>query len=362
MPERWLHELRKLQHLEPPDGLWERAAFLVKDGGDPARRLRPKGAGSRRMWSAIAAAAAIALVAAAAVLVRSAAGTGQPSVAVHGGVYKDPRFGWTIRYRAGFLIEHFSAEFRWSLDSVRVTNFTPDLRHPTGGEPDMGWLRSFPATGVAAQIWYLGGPGRPPARSSRFPLRASSFSRVRPYVGGSEPAPAYRPFTADGYPFVAAVWTGRDASPADRWAIWSVIRSLRFPHLRQGTIWHDSVYVLGRARDYPAGSVTAFPASSLPTGPRLRHSHGFYLVHASRAFYVIDQRFRSPAPPAQTCSVAFDRATSQFYCPGTNLRWNLVGRQVSPRAAPSHARDLFPRFAAVSTDGHVLFGPSWGSF
>src|SRR6266487_1495481 len=51
-----LPELRKLQHLEPPDGLWERAAILVKDGGDPARRRRPKGAGSRRMWSAIAAA------------------------------------------------------------------------------------------------------------------------------------------------------------------------------------------------------------------------------------------------------------------------------------------------------------------
>jgi len=361
MTERWLHELRKLREIEPPEGLWERAASLAATGTDPAQRLRPRGTGPRRMWSAIAAAAAISLVAGAIIVVRAAAGTGQPPVSGHGGRYTDPRFGWTIRYPAGFMVEHFTAEVRWSLDGIRVANFTPEVRHRTGEEPEMGWLRDFPATGVAAQIWYLGGPGPgfTPAGSSRFPLRASSFQRIRPYVGGSEPAPAYREFTADGFGFTAAVWIGPDASSAGKRAVWRVIRSLGFPRLRPGTIWNKSVYVLRPAGHYPEGSVTAFPGSSLPTVPMPRFTRGFYLVHAPRGYYVIDRLFVSPEPHAVTCTVAYDRASSRFYCPGTALRWNLVGRQLGQHGGQD-GWDLSGSAAPVATDGHVLVSKSFG--
>jgi len=357
MAERWLHELSRLELLEPPDGLWERALILAKDQADAGRRRRSRRPGMRKMWSATAAAVAIALVAAVIILARTS-GPGQP-VTGRGGVFTDPRFGWMVRYPKGLLVRHISAQYRWSLNGVRITNFVPDLGHPMGDEPESGWLRSFPATGVAAQIWYLGGPaGATPSRSSRFPLHPSSFSRIRPYAGGSEPAPLYRGFTADGFAFNAAVWIGRDASQAARHAVWSVIRSLRFPSLRAGTIWNGSVYVLGLARSYPAGSVTEFPAASLPVGRMPRYTRGFYVVRSPRGLYVIDRLFTSPSGD---CTVAFERSSSTFSCPGTRLRWNLAGREVGPHPGPRFGWDLSRGAAAVATDGHVLVSRSFGS-
>jgi hypothetical protein len=79
----------------------------------------------------------------------------------------------------------------------------------------MNWLRSFPADGVAVQIWYGGGlPYPPPLRDSAFPLSPSSFQRIRPYVGGTEPHPWYCGCSGDGISFNAAVWIGgRPAAP-----------------------------------------------------------------------------------------------------------------------------------------------------
>lgn len=360
MTERWLRELRKLREAKMPPGLWERASAGASDGiaARPSRRR----AGMRPTFSVIAAAAAVAMIAGAVFLVRGAAGTGEPRLSTHGGSYKDPKFGWTIRYPRGLLVEHFTAQFRWPLDGVRITNFTPHLEHRTGQEPEMGWLDRFPTTGVAAQIWYLGGPGRTPARGDGLPLRRSSFLRAPPYFRG-EPAPDYHPFAADGYGFSAAVWVGPDASQADKAAIWNVIRSLRFPRLRQGTIFNNSVYVLGPATNYPNGSVTIFRATSLPLIRYPRFTRGFYLVHGSRGAYVIDRLFISPnRSPKVTCTVAFDRVASRFYCPGSKLRWNLTGRELVPHPRPRYGWDLSARAAVVSTDGHVLVSPSFGPF
>ena len=359
MTERWLRELGRLRQVDMPAGLWERAATSAGDRA--SGRSIPHRAGSRRTWSAIAAAVAIALIAGAVILVRGISGTGGRLPGENGGVYTDPKFGWTVRYRAGLLVQHFTAEFRWPLDGIRITNFTPDLGHRTGQEPEMGWLRSFPATGVAAQIWYLGGPGRTPTLGMGLPLRESSFHRIRPYAGGAEPSPVYDPFAADGYGFAAAVWTGPNASQTDKRAIWSVIQSLRFPRLRQGTVWNESVYVLGLAGHYPEGSVTAIPGVSLQTIPMPRFTRGFYLVHASRGFYVIDRLFISPATRV-ACTVAFDQASSRFYCAGTKLRWTLAGRRLGPHGGRTYGWDLSLRAAAMSTDGHVLVSPRFGPF
>jgi hypothetical protein len=228
----------------------------------------------------------------------------------------------------------------------------------------MGWLRRFPADGVAVQIWSgEGGPAAPPPlRDSAFPLSPSSFRRIRPYVGGKEPLPWYCDCYGDGFGFVAAVWVGPHASRAEQQAAWAVVRSLRFPRLREGTFWHGTYYVLGRASRYPMGSVTTFPASSLP-GSRAIAAHvqeGFYLIHAPRAFYVIHRLFQKPAKPYTKCTLAFDPKAFQFYCPGTNLRWNRVGQPIGARAGSGPDWDLPLVPATVAQDGHILFSPFWG--
>ena len=251
---------------------------------------------------------------------------------------------------------------RVTSDGVRVTSFPPDLGAPSNGTPPMGWLRSFPANGVAVQIWSLeGGPqGPPPLRDSAFPLSPSSFSRTRPYVGGTEPHPWYRGLYGDGFGFVAAIWIGPHASRAERHAAWAVVRSLRFPALRESTIWHGTYYVLGRASRYPTGSVTTFPAASLPSSYSLSADvrEGFFLIHAPRAFYVIHRLFQKPVKPFTKCALAFDRKAFQFFCPGTGLRWNRVGQPIGARAGSGWDLALVP--ATVAQDGLILFSPFWG--
>jgi hypothetical protein len=362
MPEQWQHELRKLQHLDPPPGLWDRA---VLGSSRQPRRIR----GTGRIVAPVAAALAIAAVAAGTFALVQGSGPAPqrpgPVPASRPGHFVDPGLGWSIRVRAGLTAQHFLTPGRVTSNGVRVTNFPPSLEAPSQGSPPMGWLRQFPADGVAVQIWSdEGGPaaGPPPLRDSTFPLSPSSFQRVSPYVGGSEPRPWYRGLSGDGFGLTAAVWIGPRASRADRQAAWAVVRSLRFPRLREGTFWLGTYYVLGPASRYPTGSVTAFPRSSLPGSRAVsaKVPEGFYLIHAPRAFYVIPRLAQKPTAPDTTCTLAFNKKAFQFYCPGTSLRWNRIGRPVGANAknAPGWSLGLVP--ATVAQDGHILFSPFWG--
>jgi hypothetical protein len=357
MPERWQYELRKLKNLEPPPGLWDRAVL-----GRRREPLRP-----RRTWrviAPIAAALAVVVVVGTLGLVRafSPAPSSPGWVAnQRAGRFTDPSYGWSIRVPAGLGARHFRTwDGRVISEGVRVTSFPPDLRAPSNGTPPMGWLRSFPANGVAVQIWTgEGGPlAPPPLRDSAFPLARSSFRQFRPYVGDREPHPWYRGLYGDGFGFVAAVWIGLHASRAERHAVWAVVRSLRFPTLREGTFWHGTYYVLGRASRYPMGSVTMFPAGSRGVAAHVRE--GFYLIHAPRAFYVIHRLAQQHAKPYTKCKLAFDHQAFQFYCPGTGLRWNRVGQPIGVHAGHGAHWDLPLVPATVAQDGHILFSPFWG--
>jgi hypothetical protein len=294
------------------------------------------------------------------------------SVASHrAGRFTDPGLGWFIRYPAGMAVTHFQCAGMITSDGVRVTNFPPGLDPPGSCTTPMGWLRSFPANGVAVQIWFSERiPSPPPLRDSTFPLSPASFRPARPYAGGTQPPPQVAGFYGDGFPFTAAVWVGPDASRAGRHAAWAVVRSLRFPALREGTVWRAparltsvTYYVLGRASRYPAGSVTTFPAGSLPGSRSLlgvMSRRGFYLIHAPRAFYVMERQFEESAKPFTTCTAAFDPQAFQFFCPGMDLRWNRVGQPLGAHAGggPDWAMGL--HIATVAQDGHVLFSPDFG--
>jgi hypothetical protein len=370
MPERWQHELGKLTTLEPPAGLWDRALR-------GPRREPPR---SHRAWQVIAPVAAAlavaAVVAGTFALVRAfgPAARRQTSVVNYRpGRFADPVFGWSIRVPAGLRVRHFQVPCLHSpIAGVRVTSFAPDLRAPGPGILPLGWLRTFPADGVAVQIWYgcsLPFPG--PLRDTAFPLSPSSFHRIRPYFGDAEPHPWYCDCYGDGISFSAAVWLGPQASRTEQQAAWAVVRSLRFPALREGTIYpsprarsiyEDTYYVLGQASRYPVGSVTTFPAASLP-GSRAIAAHvagGFFLIHAPRAFYVIHRLFQEPTKPYTTCTLAFDARAFQFFCPGTDLRWNRVGQPIGARARAGQDLHLPLAPATVAQDGHVLFSPFWG--
>src|SRR5258708_1216866 len=198
-------------------------------------------------------------------------------------------------------------------------------------------------------------------------LRHGQFLRHPTAPPGTEPARPPPPRTpgpagwgggGEGISCAGAVWIGPHASRGVRRAAWAGVRSLRFPALREGTIW-DGYDVLGRASRYPAGSVTTFPAASLPGNSR-RYLEGFYLMHAARAFYVITKVFQTQPPPSFkvfTCTVAFDPKRFQFYCPGTHLRWNRVGHPIGARAGSGPYWDLTLHVATVAQDGHVLVRP-----
>src|SRR5712692_4708831 len=203
MPERWRHELRKLKALEAPAGLWDRAVV-------GPRREPPRARRTWRVIAPIAAALAVVVLAGTLALVRAfGPSPARPSSPAHrhAGRFTDPQFGWTVRVPAALRARHFQVPcLHGPIYGIAVTSFPPDLQAPNQGSPPMGWLRSFPADGVAVQIWYgCSLAFLPLPRDSAFPLSPSSFRRIRPYVGGTEPRPWYCGCSGDGIAFNAAV-------------------------------------------------------------------------------------------------------------------------------------------------------------
>jgi hypothetical protein len=167
--------------------------------------------------------------------VETASMTFEP-LAGHTTSYVDPVYGWTITYNRA-LVEGRSASGSEPhvVEAVRFTNFKPDLFASGPGELRMNWLREFPASGVALQVWVVAARHtRRPPPATVFPLQVATFTRVGRFAGGSEPTPLYRAFYGDGHQVKAAVWIGRLASTASAQAIWAAVRSVRFPPQEPG--------------------------------------------------------------------------------------------------------------------------------
>jgi len=347
MTERWEHELRTLAGVRPAADLWERAL-----GGSRLPDPAPHPLRSRLLPAAI-----VLLI-----LVGAGVVTWRAFSSIHPGpadeplvTYADPRFGWTLRVPRGLLVREFTSGGFFESSGLMVSNF-PTTPHGGNGTPDMSGLRDFPATGVAVQIWFGQRlPVPPPPGNDPLPLDPRSFREIRPYVGGREPTPLYVTFAEDGFYFSAAMWFGPDASVEDRMAIETVLRSLEFPQLREGTIWQNRYYVLGPADRYAVGSVTRIDASSLPQDRESfsEPPESFFLLHAPGGFYVVRGVDSSSG---SDCQVRFDVTAFEFECPAPGQRWDREGRAIG--RVDSERFDLGPHAALVALDGHVLYGPS----
>jgi hypothetical protein len=289
-------------------------------------------------------------------------------LAGHTTSYIDADYGWSMTYNRAWVEGRSTSGVKPDvLETVRFANFRSSLpvtgsRSRSGsraGPLTMAWLRTFPATGVALQVWNVAAAViRPRARETAFPLRVASFTPAPRLAGGSEPTPMVQLFFGDGIQFKAAVWIGRLASPASERAIWAAVRSIRFPPLRTGTIWQNRFYVLGLATSYRVDSVTLFPATSLPRGSLQRV--GFYLVRSSRSFYIVQRRVLV-AEPNLVYLVRYDARKHQFVASGTSgtrLRWSLAGSPVGQVAD----LPLQVARATVSQDGHVLYAPDLAEY
>jgi hypothetical protein len=298
------------------------------------------------------------------------------------GRYVDPSFGWRIRFPRTWVFAHIRRQ-ELIADGFRLTNFAPDLKLDTRNmtclprcagprlpgppmpgrfiAPQMGWLKAFPADGVAVQVWYSTLAQSMSLHDSAFPVSAASFRRMQIFGKPLGPEPFFRTIYGDGLEFDAAVWTGPRASGTDVRAAWAAVRSLRFSALTTGTTWRGLYYVLGPATRYPVGSVTAIPVASLPKG--FDQPFGVYLIHASRGFYAIDVNYYGMSRSIQ-CSVTFDPRSRQFSCPGKGWRWNIMGLRVGvpPQVTINLGEQLFLGAVTVAHDGHVLFTPDYSGF
>ena len=286
-------------------------------------------------------------------------------LAGHTTSYTDPVYDWSVTYNSAWAEERSTTGTKPDVvETVRLTNFRSTYHYSVSGQIltseaslSTGWLREFPASGVALQIWNVGvttATARPSAHDTPLPLQVSKFSPVHRFAGGSEPTPMVQVFAGLGIRFKAAVWIGRQASTASEHAIWAAVRSIRFSPLRTGTIWQHRFYVLGPATSYRVNSVTLFLSASLPHGPLQRGS--FYLVRSPRAFYVIQRRVLV-AERDTVYLVGYDARKREFVARGTSLRWSLAGSPVG-----QIANQPLQTETAESQDGHVLYAPDLGKY
>ncbi|MBD0330638.1 MAG: hypothetical protein ICV64_11120 [Thermoleophilia bacterium] len=270
--------------------------------------------------------------------------------------YVDPRRGWTVEVPRGFDVRPFARDLRAFVDGAVFA--TRPVPAPTNSFPT---LRHAPSDGVAFLLYRLQGPVSYPRSGPEtdFPLSLADL-RPDPYV---EPAHEGRwlhgPVEANGWTLTAEAWIGADASAADVVALERLVRSLRFAPLREGTVTGDDFYVLGRAEDYAVGSVTSFPARSLPITEHARLLD-FFLVRAPRRFYALAGTCPLPAGYAgcSWCPVRYDAEAREFHC-RVGARWDLLGGVLArPRGGRERDDPLSVLTTKVAPDGHVLVSTS----
>ena len=206
----------------------------------------------------------------------------------------------------------------------------------------------FPADGAALVLQPFRGFALGP--DSAFPLVLDQFGRpqAEPFFSSvddrSAAIPPGRTHIVVGYSqeIIVTVLIGAKASGALRSDLASTIASLSFRRLAPGSLV-GGAEILGPASAYPVGSFTLFDARFAPNS-----NEPIYLVHApGRLGFGHQCLSNSPCTPAgpstgsdrqyntrldhaPVCQLRLDRPLDEFYCANMGVRWDRVGRVISP--------------------------------
>jgi len=233
-------------------------------------------------------------------------------------VYRDPVYGFVMRYPKTFRVESFvhanpnqtlaGAAFGTVRDPARFAS--PDAKPP----PRAVVLLVEHSAGGPPPVYPVAG------QDTKLPLNRAAF---RPEGPGALVALV----VGNGWNLWLRVWLGPHAPRADRDAVWRMVGSFRMRALRPGETTGEAQYLVeGQAAAYPVGSVTTFGSVFLVHAP-----HGFYSLRASCDLSV-------------TLPVAFS-------CPD-GRHWDRMGRPLWAGATGQDALPFAP--TAVAGDGHVL--------
>lgn len=262
--------------------------------------------------------------------------------------YRDAQYGWTVSYPASMkrhVVDDYRALLSWH--GVLIAN-SGQVRIKDGV-----YFRRFPPDGAAFAL-VIGGGGPAPDLSppeARFPLSRNAFE---PVAGGPQPTPLIHGLIANGEPWSVVVWFGPKASSSDKEKIWRSVESIRFPRQRPGTM-SGEFYVLGKASEYPVGSVRKFPGKELPE--QYSYVPAFYLVHAPGGMYAIGW----PPKFERKCHMGYDRERRRFFCSTRRGWWGPMGEPlVSPVAGLLPDDALMLGQVKIGRNGHVLVG-NWSS-
>jgi hypothetical protein len=298
----------------------------------------------------------------------------QPGVRVHLVRYGAPA-GWSVRYPSFFHRESVPSFAGVALASFplrgwRLRRQGPYIHSASVGLP-LDLSGRFPKNGVALTMQPVGGFGPPPSimvADSRFPLSLGAFvvrGVARAWRSFELPLPRLEGIQADGVGYIAEAWIGSAATQRLRGELAQIVSSLAFPRLQPGTVVGGGFAVLHGAGHYPVGTARRVEVPQRGCGgtaivcPPAGGHTPLYLVHApgrpARGFVpcqspgvcVLPGAFYTVGENAW-CSLRFDATDDQFYCPGTDRRWDRVGRQINA----VHSLNL--GFAKIAWDGHVV--------
>ena len=349
--------LRGLDAAQAPD-LWTDAQQRT-----PREQLElptPDRRGASRIGAGVV---AIAVFIAASLFVWQAFRPGDGDVSAPGSAYTDPSFGWSVTPPPSLTLRSFgdpNLDERGGASGVAVANFSTDAV-PSGD--GLKPLQQFPADGVLFMLWQnsVAQMGVNTSDDTPLPLSLAAYRGIKPYVGGDEPTPLYRPLVEGGGTFVSVVWIGPQASDTDRRAIEQTVASVTFPQLEPFSVSPTSTaLVLDDVSAYPVGSVTAVTPDMLRTassesdfGAPLSQS-GLYVVHGTSGYYGIPMTAQSPQTE-DICHVSADPDNITFSC-ANGAMWNRYGKAVTPPANDDemHGFWLFVIPVTVSWDGHLL--------
>jgi hypothetical protein len=270
------------------------------------------------------------------------------------GRFTHPRFGWSIAVPAGFGAFPIHVEPVHEATGVLISNF--EVEDPSS----LDEFRDFPSDGAALRIWSNDRDPVAPISDddSRLPLELSDLDETTRYVGMSEPRPLFGTVYGDGHPYAVAVWLGADASDEDQAAIESALRSVKFRPTRPDTTIDRRRIVLGRADDFPVGSVTRFDRKDLPLDGVFADYEGefsFYLVHGPTGFYAITTDFLGNGIK---CDLQVLRQPLTYACPAEGWQWDRFGHVLEAGAPwPDGTSDLLILPTPRSWDGNLMLDP-----